>query len=71
MAQLILQPVVQACWKELNSNLDKNAPPSEVVVDSSGVVAEEEDNGKMTSPRRVYKDPRHRFSEGDKKDEES
>lgn len=65
VAQLILQPVVQATWNDLSSSkYIENAATSEVVIDASGAASEKEDNSKMVSARRVYKDPRHRFSEG-------
>ena len=75
VAQLIVQPIVQVCWQDFSQGdkISHIKPTSvaEVVVDSSGVISgKEEENSKMTSARRVYKDPRHRFSEDQKNEEE-
>ena len=62
VAQLIIQPVVQATWKDLTptnieSNITKN---SDVLIDKA-----DEDPEAMVSSKRVYKPPRHRFEEKD------
>jgi len=68
VAQLIVTPIVQVMWNDLTDGqkLDKTTNASNLIIDS---VRPEEPEEKKVSPRRVYKDPRHRFSEGEKKEE--
>jgi len=65
VAQLIVEPVVQANWRDLSAGIGGSGSmtkESDVVIDSTKDT-ENSETDKMTSPRRVYKDPRHRYSE--------
>ncbi|MBQ3695688.1 MAG: dUTP diphosphatase [Alphaproteobacteria bacterium] len=72
IAQLVVEPIVQVSWKDLSNgvNAGKAISEQEVIVDSLGDRNEtKKGNSKMISSRRVYKNPRHRFSESDEKNE--
>ena len=73
VAQLVIEPVIQAAWHDLSAGTNVvggTIKSADVVVDSTQAPEEEDDKSKMKSSRRVYKDPRHRFSEEGKNDEE-
>ena len=73
VAQLLIQPAIQIYWKDLSNieNVGKTTSLSEVAAGTSETANEDKKNySKMTSSRRVYKDPRHRFSDEDKENEE-
>ena len=65
VAQLVIEPVVQAMWYDVtqNKNLVKATNEKTLLVDSTSL---NDENDKMVSAKRVYKDPRHRFTEDEK-----
>ena len=69
VAQLVIEPVVQATWCDLSEGIDtvgSTTKVGDVVVDSMQKGEFEEDDSKMKSSRRTYKSPRNRFEEEDK-----
>ena len=72
VAQLIIEPVVQATWNDLSmagNVVGGTIKATDVVVDSTQMAEEEDDKRRMKSARRTYKSPRHRFSEEDENEE--
>lgn len=71
VAQLVIQPVVQATWKEIMAtNMPSQATKStEVLLGAGQNQTEDTATEKMQSARRVYKGPRHRFEEEEPEDE--
>ncbi len=66
VAQLLIQPVVQVAWRDFSEGTQiqgEVVKEKDVLVDSLGKMEQESVADKMVSSRRVYKDPRHRFSE--------
>ncbi len=63
VAQLVIQPVVQAAWREIQGTImSSTATKANEVLLGSG--PEQSDaSSKMHSSKRIYKDPRHRFEE--------
>ena len=64
VAQLVIQPVVQVRWRDLTSSdrlIGRRTQEKEELIDT--LSDKKESSDKMTSSRRVYKDPRHRFVE--------
>jgi len=73
VAQLLVSPVVQVAWHELTEKNALTSPTSEVddlVLNKSELQEQEADEGDsmVSSPKRVYKSPRNRFSGGDSED---
>ena len=66
VAQLVIQPIIQAAWRDLSGTTNKagsQTKTKDVLIDSVNLQKGEEESDKMSSARRTYKDPRHRFSE--------
>jgi len=73
VAQLIIEPVVQATWNDLsavNGVVGGMTKTTDVVVDSAKPMETESDQDKMKTSKRTYKSPRNRFSEEDENEEE-
>lgn len=64
VAQLVVQPVLQVCWNDLTDAeriMGRTTPEKDELVDTLSDKNVESD--KMTSAKRVYKNPRHRFDD--------
>ena len=70
VAQLVIEPVIQANWRDLSTGISGGmTKTTDVVIDSTGARDTEPEKEKMTSSKRVYRSPRSRFSEGESHEE--
>lgn len=71
IAQLVIQPAVQVFWNDLSGQIvsEEKQKTKDIFVDSMSF-PEDHKSDKMSSTHRVYKSPRHRFSEKEENENE-